>query len=632
MFVRRPSLAPRLLPGLCLAAALLGGCAGRTGGTRAPEVPTRAPWVEDPAVVLDTRAEIERLEALRVGGPAERLARLDRLLDLYDAARFDHGPARRRAREALWAALGGTRQSTGEDATREAARALLGLAHRIEARDLDGLDDEGREWLGDAIGLLTIDVSPVADAEELSIRALGYATLAESGHPRLRDNALWRLYDHLHGVLDGVVEHPAPRRHEIALHGLYLERESIEDHLADTAPHARPAWPGAAAIVAPFEHVRDDLAADPRWTSVLASRNEADQALVNGALLALPGPRDPSWPLPRRRQGTGRPESLAPLILARPGNATVDPGRPGAPSFAPRDAALGPALETVLNRDGRGLVVLAADRELPAPELAAVLEAMVRARTTTIEIGVHEPRLDSPEEQVLVTLPLQVARSTSSGTAAFAFSEARIQVHLDGRGPRFAIDGVWLTDRPAGEAELRALVDQLARAFPRERGVGLSIAPDVRIEQLVELLVALEGGATPSFAGVGWRPDQHPDPGEGEAAADRRLKARGALFDPAAGLPVIDQPFPLPGADQQQLEALATSLRACLPELEQAPRKPVKVALAFDQGKLASRDVEGRVPGKTRAAFEACLADVSVGTRLRKQRDPITVTVTLDLP
>jgi hypothetical protein len=71
-------------------------------------------------------------------------------------------------------------------------------------------------------------------------------------------------------------------------------------------------------------------------------------------------------------------------------------------------------------------------------------------------------------------------------------------------------------------------VQEIARAYPRERGAVVSLGSDVQLQQLLDLLVALEGGPERPFAAVGWMADgTRPDEGDdGDQWLRRRLALR----------------------------------------------------------------------------------------------------------
>jgi hypothetical protein len=247
---------------------------------------------------------------------------------------------------------------------------------------------------------------------------------------------------------------------------------------------------------------------------------------------------------------------------------------------------------------------------LPSPELAGALDAIARARVALVEVAVREPRVDDPSRHVVVALPLQVSRPDDRGAGARAFQEARVRVHLDGRGPRFAIDGAWLSHAPTSATQLDALVREIARAYPRERAVALTMAGNVLHQQLLEVLIGLEGGEPRAFEAVGWLVGAG-EPAPAKGTADATLAARTRLHVDPTRAPELVQAFPLARADQSRVEQLARTLGECVPELEATPpRDGVRVDLQFREGRLAELVVGDRVPKARRSALEACARDV----------------------
>ena len=576
--------------------------------------------------VQTTRAPLEKMAASDAAGP--RLARLDRLLDLLDAARFS-GDAH--ARETLWQALGGNAISQGHEATREAASRMLQEAWAIEDAHPD-LEGDAQQFLADLIMLLSVDLHLPSDAESLSIQTLAYRSLVEQGHPRIADNATWRVYDHLRGVMVGAVEAPAERRMDVAVHALYAEHDDISAWLADTAPHSRPDYPAPDTLWGMVEAQRARLAEHDGWKPLVDARTAQDEALRETVLAVLPEARDPAWALADVERGTARPESLAPVLLLETGSAVLEPGRAGAKKLSAVSPELPRSLERVLARDGRGTVLMAAEPMLPSPELAGAMRALAAARVAVIELAVREPRVDDDERGVIVALPLQVARPDDVGAGARAFREARIRVHLDGRGPRVSVDGEWLAAEPASPAELRELMQQVSRAYPRERIVGLTMSANILHQQLLDLLIQLEGGARePLFAAVGWVAGSGELPPEG-GKADALVELRASLYSPEGAPPALSQAFPFTKADQNRIEQWSKQLGLCLPELESRPKGPVRLELSFVEGRLSDITVGKGVKKKHHAALRECVEDLAYGFRLREHRDPASVGVVLPTP
>lgn len=143
----------RLWPVLSTALLLLAdGCERR--GTRAPhEDLLAAGWIDAETIGPATLEDPERLAALAEAGSRGRALRLDRLIDLYDGARF---AADKQARESLWLALGGYATTRGIDASREVVLRLLDEAYAIEElAAASPLGEDELQFVTDAIMLLT---------------------------------------------------------------------------------------------------------------------------------------------------------------------------------------------------------------------------------------------------------------------------------------------------------------------------------------------------------------------------------------------------------------------------------------------------------------------------------------------
>jgi hypothetical protein len=602
------------------------GCghnAARRGG-RGGSAPS---WVEAP-LHGEVDGDAQNLAALAERGISGRVVRLDRLVDLFDAARFG---ADEYARETLWAALGGHKTGIGDEATREAERLLLQEALAIESKASELKEDEA-EFLAGVIQLLTNDLQQPGSAEDVSIRNLAYRELVDRGHARVADNARWRLYDHARGTLVGATQSPPEHRIDVAVQALYTERDSVEDLLADAAAHARPVPPSPDRLWALVGVHRVALGKDPRWKPVIKAREADDDALRRTLMAMMPAPRDASWRLPELPRGTAVGESLAPVVEVYAGKAVVDAGRPGARPVLLRDEVeeLARVLSAAVASDGRGSMLLVADPMLPAPELHMTLRGIRRAQVSTLELGAKEPRLDG-DGHAIVALPMFVARSADGTPGVRALLEARIAVHATGRGPIVFVDGKPLSTIAVEPRELAEQLDTVRRAYPRERIVRLTVAPDLQYQQLVDLVAALEGGATPRWASVGWWAGGGQPEGVESPATEERVQLRSSLSF-ARPKVEIDQPYTLKDDDQKRLQAFAESLAVCVPELEDArARAGIRIALRFEQGTLGPAKLEKpRVAGgKKLAAFAECIDEQAFGLRLRHHAEKVALTVSL---
>lgn len=609
----------RVVTSLVMLAAV-GGCAHGASGGGTTKI---AFW--DSSALGPADDEPDRLAAAAHGDGRARAVRLERLLDLVDAARLGGDDD---ARDVLWQALGGHSSGRGPEATREALTRLL-----VEATALDDLgvpDDDARSFVNDAIALLTTDLQPPVDADALAVRTLAYRSLATHGHPRIRDNARWRLYDHVRGTLAAAIARPPESRIDVAVQARYVAQESLEAELADGAVHTRARWEGAAGLVALLEAQRAALAADGAWAGAMAARADEDGELAAAVLAALPAARTAPWRAPIRPRGTGQAESLAPVLHLSAGRADIDAGRPQARALALDDddvTVFGDAVRDTLAQDGRGALLLVADGELPAPELRRALRAIRRGSASRVEFAVLEPH--AAGGHVATALPVTVVRDTAGGASTAAVTAARIHVHVGGRGVEYALDGKWLPGIAGGVDQIEARLAAIRRAYPRERTVRLTLGPDLRYEQIVDVLVALVGGTAPRFAVAGWLPDEARPAGTADPSLDRLLADRIAWAD-VRGV-AIDQPFPLAGDDQQRLRAFADALPRCLPELGTRPAKAraVEVHVTLAEGRLRTitPPVIPGVGAPRIAAMTTCLQDEGLALRLREHRDTMSITL-----
>lgn len=566
----------------------------------------------------------------RAATSSERVARIDVLLDLLDAARFaDDTPAR----DQLWNDLGGTPRSRGPEATRDATGRILAEAIALDSATDLKLHPDAAAFLASLITLLSADLGLVGLADDLAIRTAAYRDVAATGHPRVADNATWRLYDHVHGCLAAAVPAPPERRPEVATHALYVREDSLAPWLDDRAVHAQNPLPAADELLALLLAPRDRLADDPRWTATVARRVAADTTLAAAVRGSLPAARDPKWPLAAMPQGTARRESLLPIVRIDDRVVDIDLGRPQVVQGERGDPKLTRAVEAALARDGRGGVLLVAAPMLPSPGVGSIFRTLQDARVARIELAVREPRIPADAGDVLVQLPLEVVRETDQGPAAVLLKGARVHLRLSGFGPQLALDGRWL----APTTDLAGQLTQVRQAYPRERMITVQLADDVLYQQLLELLRTLVGTTQRSFEVAAWRPGAATPPEKLAAksltAEARRLERRAALGRDGARAS-LNQAFPLAAGDQPRLETLARSMLRCLPELETPlpAGDPLRLDLRFEEGRLArttALKLRTRVPADRLAAAQACAELEARGFRLREHRDAIAVEVQL---
>jgi hypothetical protein len=589
------------------------GCAHNApGGAGSP-----SPWV-DASVVGDAAAVEAELNALEAGDAHDRVVRLERLLDLFDAARFSGDDD---ARETLWNSLGGHATGVGTAATRDAQRLLL--AEAMALSDGGEIAPDDRDFVAAVIQLLTTDLQTPATADDLVLRTLAYRTLVEQGHARVVDNARWRLYDHARGTLQGATEAAPEERLDIAVQALYADRESVEAWLADAAPHAKPPAPGIDQLWSMVSTQTQALATDQRWRPVVAARAPEDDALAQTLAASLPAPRVGDWPLVTLPAGTAAAESGAPILRLSDEGLVVDDGRPTARTVAL--ASADDAIRRVLAQDGRGLVLWVADPVTPAPRVAAVLDAVAKSGAAQLELAVYEPRLRPDAPPAVLALPLAIVHTGEDTPGAAAALAARITMHLAGAGSTVTVDGRTLP--PATAARDEGQLDAVAAAYPRERVVTLAVGSDVQVRQLVDLLAEVRARG---FAAAAWHVDGSPAASPDATAVD--LVQRRAALGRVQWRVTVAPPFPLKEDEIARIEAFVQGLDVCMPELQVAvPRKPVALSLPFEDAALGTvtAQLPRGVDDTAREAFDACIATRGRAFRLRHHRDTMTVVAEL---
>lgn len=576
----------------------------------------------------------EPLEAVASDDAAARVRRLDRLMDLFDRARFASDAA---ARAQLWRGLGqisggsapdpSDAGSTGPVATREAAARLLAEATAIEDRFGAKLPAEAAEFLADAIMLLSVDVNAPHDAESLEIQTLAFRSLLDVGHPRVVDNARWRLYDHLRAVLVAAAGAPAPRRLEIGVHAMLLAHEELTPWLGDAAVHVRAALPPAQAITKLGDELLAAIDADARWSEtvdgLLSAHVDATQAFAQ----VWPADRSEVEGLARMR-GSGRAERYAPVVRVDEDQIHVGVGQPGTSSHRRGDGRLPAVLSSVAARDGQSTLLVSASASTNAPATFDLLQACAKSAVGWLEFAVSEPRIEG-EGTVITQAPLRVVRTGDRGPEARALRQARVLVRLGGRGAvTFADeDRVDVGALPLNQLAVR--IEQLRIAFPREGAVRIELQPDLQYEQLVDGLLALLGPADePHYKIVAWWADApvtvDADPGAPATPGQLRLDARLALAKTKAAWRV-DKPFTFKAQDERAFVALLAALEACRLESEAAPGSELRFDLSFEAGAVTK--AVATAGGDRQDAVQACLEEETQAFRLRSHQDRFDVVI-----
>lgn len=613
----------------------VGGCAhGRqVTGTAAP-----SNWERSSLLLASTEEADEELRVLRLledqGSASAEIARLGRLYDLFDCARFTGNVL---VRDAFWTALGTDPAGSqrGRAATVVALEKLLEEAWRIEDRHA-GMSESQRLFLADFVALVSVDMFRPEDEDALDIQSDAFRRVATSGAPGLRDNAQWRIYDYVRGVIRGANTAPVERRHALGVHALYVTENDPEKWLSATRDHERPPWPTAAALLVPLIEATEDLRSLPPWTAIMSAVEAEDRSSVDAFNASYPPPRDSTLPLPLVPRGTGSVDDDSPMLWVSKQAMSIagPPGRRSNYQFKADEAALVTRLSSELAKDGRGILLVGSEAKAPSATLSAALRAVTQSGASTIRFAVHEQFRDA-SRHVLTALPVQVMDPTmvTPGTAAFA--ESRIELHLKGEGLTVFVDGDIVAEHvsPAsGYAETFAV---LRAAFPRVETVRLQIASDTMYLQVVDLLQVLIGGTRPAYRAVGLLPVSarlattrtQPNPTElvpiTRAAWDRlRQRAARALETPSA----INQSYPLREIDQRRVALLGTVLSSCLPDLQRLPRATLSVTVVFDEGHVHHSDILRDAQAlRSDVEFKDCVRETTGAVRLRAHRERLSI-------
>lgn len=561
--------------------------------------PTRNP---DDALSFDDTPLTVRGTPTSTQTPPDALRRLDRLLDLFDAARFSGDP---QLRDAFWAEMGENPARTeGAVASRNALSLLLEEAYTLEERG--GLDETGERVLADLIQLLATDLHRPAEAEDQQVQTLVYRQLAIEGSPRVADNAAWRLYDFLRGTADAAVRAPADRRPFIVSHA----RLAVDGERDDvTAP------PSAEQLATWLEQQRSRLAAFPRWADVVKARDVADAELAEQLAAVLPAQRFAEWTLYPLPAATTKQDSLAPVLYVSSKSSAIDPTeaepRTG---LSPRSDELASTLRQSLAQDGRGIMMLVCDPEEPASVFSSALELAASQAVDRIEFAVRED-----QTAPVRVLPLALARPGPS-PGSQAFLEAKLRLHLDGGMVTVVREGKNpLASSPRSLPDSVEFLRGLATAFPDERAVALTVSRRVSVTQLLDLLVIAHAAG---LGTLGLVVDGRSLP-EAAGGLTERVELRTRLVSAKVAL---DQPYPLPKGDQQAVEAGIAQVTRCLGELGMRPRAgAVGLRLSFEEGVGEATFSMKRVPKEARESFEACATKALDRVRLREHPDHYTM-------
>lgn len=637
---RRPARSSRSLGFVGLLS--LCGASGELACVRAGSMTTPPEtWAAQSDLLLrepqDATEELRVLDAWsKTSSPQSEIARLGRLYDLFDCARFTQSAL---VREVFWTGLTGDVHvaNRGKAATVAALELLLEEAWRVEASYPD-LSDKQRRFLADFVALVSIDMFDPEDPETLEIQTDAFRRIASEGARELRDNAHWRIYDHVRAVIQRTVAAPVEARRAIGVHALYVTAADPERWLTPVRDHARPPWPPATKITEPMEMALAMLRSTPAWRDTIAQVAVEDAPLHRRLRDAYPPPRDPALPLPKAAGGIGRPDDDSPLVWVVAGGVALDSG--GTPAVYATDSESEPLimeLSARLAKDGRGSLLLGSEARGASADLTAAIRAAVQSGASTLHFAMHEPVADT-DRAVVTALPLRVLNAEVMTPGIASLMTSPLEFYLEGAGLSVYVDGIRVREHVAPDAGYAEVFPALRRAFPRVGAVRLRLGDDVMYVQLLELMQALVGGSAPMYRGVGLRvrdagvespaldssdarPERHWTPGDTGWAQVRR-RAERSMDGPTS----IEQAYPLRVIDQERVAALGGSLSTCLPELSRLPRSELVATLVFDEGHVnrVSVAMDG-TRAKGLATFRGCVEATAAATRLRAHRERISI-------
>lgn len=581
----------------------------------------RTAKADDEAAWLEARAGASELDA--------RLARLDRLLDLFDVARFSGD---RELAQVVRAAAGLEGVLGPADATtREVALSLVEEAWQVESQFEKILASDApqaaqrRAFLADFIMLVSIDAQPALESEDIRVRALAWRLLREQGHARIVDNARIRAYDHIRGLMVLATESDAGRMSEILAQRVIIARDDAE--LREPAPLITRDQ--AESLRAELREAWADLVQLPRWQGLAELRRPSDDALVALVEDRLPV-RDPSWSVPSvvAPGGATRADRGWPVVVHDGQNPVLWARGDGQPlELAPAPVQLEQtqaAIASALSADGRGTLLLALTPELPGTEISGLLDLAKAAGASELALALAAaPEGGHPRVAMFKTsAPRMFEWAPSDSHVAM---NMRVGATVGSGRVRWQIDG-----RQSSDIELQALPEaalRLRRAYPRETVIGLQVEGSATAADLARAVLALLGGTDDSEqSGLFRAAALHaPELRRGDnPGIEARIAARLQIADAVATrTPRLEQPYPLRGDDQKRLESTVAELSACLPEFGVAglPAR-VGLALRFEEGVLVDLEA-GRAP----EAFTSCVRALAGGLRLREHRDAVALQV-----
>lgn len=604
------------------------------------------------------REELDFLGEASLSNPPRELRKIQLLLDLLDRARFARdAEAKVKALRAL--GMPTSASAKGAQLWREASAQLLARAFDLEAtldRDKKKLDPDAAQAFADLIMLLSVDAHPPNDRADVESAALAVFELLRRGHAEVQDNAQWRYFDYLRALMTQISQSSPEEAVKLGWYSELGPRESL-DHKLSPDPK-RPAadeihdqsHPSAEALVKVFLASLDPLLQDPRWQKTAKAQLGPSQNLSEAAIQALPRTRRGDWNLPRLRPEYAQADPWATLVVAFPGTVTL--GTQNYRTDASSSLSALPWVSELRDRlvlDSRPDVVLAADEQLPAPELLQLLRGFSKAGVYTLHLAAYdwEQSREQAREESSTQEPEQHATiwtlAVDLGASQAQVAPGSLDLYLFAKSTRLAWDQQMhpkTMDTPL--ARLAAVQDWFF-AYPTAQRIRIHLAPEVNYQQLFTVVKDLREMAKTSLRLEIAVHSPGALPPESKALPlNLRQRARWR-FAPGATQPHPEVEIPEVGGmsgedatdNHARVFAIAQRSFLCLPELQGArAKRSLDFTLDFVDGIVAEvqmRHKSANLPVLTQKRLRDCLQSIAQGFRLAKPHS-LRARVSLPLP
>lgn len=599
------------------------GCAGGKSSTKSPLLNAALNRPVSEIASMD----LQFLRADPARPLYEELWALHSLYDLLDQARFGQDDA---ARDQLWKVLAAGETRRGAAAFRQAASGILSRAWDLEAA---AEKPDAKNWnliyaqsLAQLIMLLSMDVSPSVEPDQVQSLALGLRTLQENAYPEIADNLAWRVYDFDRALMDSIVNAPPRQRPALLRLGTLL----LEDPESASSPHpsTHTRW------IAPWRESRRQLSEDPRWSATQDQRRASDEELYERLVLACPTPRSADWNLATLEPEGLSPDPLESVIVVRDGGMQID----GRALIGSAPDKLGAAMAQHLAVVGRSVATVAVDRMTPAPKAHEALAAVANADLEHVLLAGYPQDVELPPAAFHAPL---VGIEVSFQDALIP---ARLYIAQFDTGYRIGWNQALLPDLLSDLDAVAMWVSRYQFAYPHRDAVQIAFARDIAYEQRLALLARLrrELGPSATLDIVQTReatPRLWPD----SPALTKDLQTRARWQWPRGTEtppPTIEtQSGQEPSTQEVALvHRLVSSMQRCLSELgrTQLKARALSAQFHFSEGALAKWEWAGiaknRIGPQATARVNTCVQDYASRFVLPSAKLPWTIQVTWQLP